>query len=209
MTATILRVYPENPAPRHIRHIVDLLRDGGIIIYPTDTVYALGCDMANQSSIDRLCRIVGKKPEQANLALICEDLSNISFYTKQFENPIFKMMKKALPGPYTFILNANSNVPKLFKNKKREIGIRVPDNNIPRALVKELGHPIITTSLSSEDEITRYFIDPEEMLLEYKNLVDLVIDGGPGGTEASTVIDCTGNEVAVVREGKGPIDILP
>lgn len=205
----LLKVYPENPAPRHISLIVEELKKGGVIVYPTDSVYALGCDMYNQKAIDRICRLVGKKPEEANLSLICYDLSNISEYTVPFETRIFKMMKRALPGPYTFILNSNSKVPKLFKNKKKEIGIRVPDNNIPRDIVRELGNPLITASLSNGDDIAKYPTNPELIYEEFKNRVDLVIDGGMGSDTASTVVDCTGEDIEVIREGKGDLGVVP
>ena len=198
----LIKVYPENPAPRHIRLIVETLQNDGVIIYPTDTVYAIGCDMKNQKAIERLCQIIGKKPEEANLSLICHDLSNLSEYTVPFGNGIYKLMKRALPGPYTFILKSNHKVPKLFKNKKKTIGIRVPDNNIPREIVKELGNPIVTASIHNFLENT-YYTDPDFINDDYKDKVDLIIDGGIGDLDVSTVIDCSDDEIAVVREGKG------
>lgn len=203
----MLKIYPENPAERHIQSVVETLKEGGIIIYPTDSVYAIGCDMYNSKAIDRLCQIIGKKPESANLALICYDLSNISEYTVPFANSVYKMMKSSLPGAYTFILKANNNVPKIFKNKKKEIGIRVPDNNIPRAIVKELGNPIVTASIKMDSEFSEYPTDPELIYDMFKKQVDLVIHGGIGNSEASTVLDCTGDEITLIREGKGEVDI--
>ena len=202
----LLKVYPENPAPKHIQMITDVLRKGGVIIYPTDTVYAIGCDMQNPKAIDRLCQIIGKKSEEANLSLICHDLSNLSEYTVPFDNRIYKFMRRALPGAYTFILKSNNKVPKLFKNKKRTIGIRVPDNNIPRDIVRELGNPLITSSIHTTDEM-EYFTDPELIYENYKGMVDLVIDGGKGDVVPSTVIDCTGEEMELIREGKGEIEL--
>lgn len=204
----LLKIYPENPAPRHVQMVVETLNEGGIIIYPTDSVYAIGCDMHNSKAIDKLCRIIGKKPEEANLALICYDLSNISEYTVPFSNSVYKMMKSSLPGAYTFILKANNKVPKLFKNKKKEIGIRVPDNNIPREIVKEFGSPIVTASIKLPDDVSEYVSDPSIIYDNYKDLVDLVIDGGAGSLEGSTVLDCTGEEVVLIREGKGEVEVV-
>lgn len=203
----LLRIYPENPAPRHVSLVANTLREGGLVIYPTDSVYAIGCDMYNQDAIDRLCTIIGKKPENANLALICYDLKNISEYTLPFSNPVYKLMRSSLPGAYTFILKANNKVPKLFKNKKKEIGIRVPDNNIPRDVVNELGNPIVTASIKMKDSMNEYPTDAEVIYEEFKKQVDLVIDGGPGNNEPSTVLDCTGDEVLLIREGKGEVTI--
>ncbi|MBI3142851.1 MAG: threonylcarbamoyl-AMP synthase [Bacteroidetes bacterium] len=201
----LIKIYPQNPAPRHVSLVVDVLRKGGLIIYPTDSVYAIGCDMLNQDAIDRLCQVINKKPEQANLSLICSDLKNLSEYSLPISNSVYKLMKSSLPGAYTFILKANNKVPKLFKNKKKEIGIRVPDNNIPRDIVKELGNPIVTASIKMKDEFSEYPTDPELIYDEYKHLVDLVIDGGRGATEHSTVLDCTGEDVVLIREGKGEV----
>ena len=202
----LLKIYPENPAPRHVSIAVNTIKEGGLIIYPTDTLYAIGCDMTNQGAIDRLCQLIGKKPETANLSLICHDLSNISEYTVPFSNAVYKMMKASLPGAYTFILKANNRVPKIFKNKKKEIGIRVPDNNIPRTIVQELGHPIVTASLKMPDN-EEYPTNPELIYESFKKHVDLVIDGGTGNVDASTVLDCTGDEIVLIREGKGQVEI--
>lgn len=204
----MIRVYPDNPAPRHLKMVTETLEKGGLIIYPTDSVYAIGCDMNNQKAIDRLCSVIGKKPEEANLALICYDLSNISEYTVPFSNGVYKMMRSSLPGPYTFILKANNKVPKLFKNKKKEIGIRVPDNNIPREIVKMLGAPIVTASIKIPDEVSDYSSDPTIIYDAYKDKVDLVIDGGFGSLEGTTVLDCTGEEVVLLREGKGEVEVM-
>lgn len=186
--------------------VIDSLKKGGIIIYPTDTVYAIGCDMMNHEAIDRLCRVIGKKPETANLALICYDLTNLSEYTTPISKSVFRFMKRTLPGPYTFILKSNNKVPKLFKNKKKEIGIRVPDNAIPREIAKSLGHPLLTATIKVEGQ--DYLTDPEEIYDVFQDLVDIVIDGGIGGTETSTILDCTGESIQLVREGKGKVDII-
>jgi len=202
----IVRVYPENPAPRHIEMIVNTLKNDGVIIYPTDTVYAIGCDMKSQKAIDRLCQIIGKRPEDANLSLICHDLSNLSEYTIPFDNRIYKMMRHTLPGPYTYILKANHKVPKLFKNKKKTIGIRVPDNSIPRAIVFALGNPIVTASIHTARE--EYLIDPEEIHEIFGSQVDMVINGGPGGAEVSTVLDCSNGDIELIRQGKGEVEVV-
>jgi tRNA threonylcarbamoyl adenosine modification protein (Sua5/YciO/YrdC/YwlC family) len=202
-------VYPENPAPRHIQLIVDTLRKGGVIIYPTDTVYAIGCDMNNRAAVERLCQIIGKKPEEANLSLICHDLSNLSEYTVPFDDRIYRMMRKSLPGPYTFILKANSKVPKLFKAKtKKTIGIRVPDNNIPRDIVKELGNPLVSASIHDKAVLDDYFSDPEEIYHNFKNKVDIVVHGGFGDKQVSTILDCSEGEIELVRAGKGPVEVM-
>ncbi len=204
----LLSIHPDNPDKRKIDQAIQTLKKGGIIIYPTDTVYSMACDLNNRKAVERMAQIKGIKIEKANFSLICHDLSNISDYTVQFSNSIYKMMKRALPGPYTFILNANNSVPKLFKSKKKTIGIRVPDNNIARILVEQLGNPLISTSVHDDDEILEYITDPELIHEKYKNTLDLVIDGGYGQNEASTIIDCTGDEVKVVREGIGSADII-
>ena len=206
MPAELIKIYPENPDPRRIRKIVDILRDGGVIIYPTDTIYGMGCDIFNQKAVERVCQIKGVKPEKHNFSFICYDLSNISEFTRALSTPVFKLMKKALPGPYTFILEANNKVPKLLNNKKKTVGIRVPDHPIPRILVKELGQPILTTSIRDEDDVIEYSTDPELIYEKYKDLVDAVVDGGFGSNVASTVIDCTGDEIEILRQGKGEIN---
>jgi tRNA threonylcarbamoyl adenosine modification protein (Sua5/YciO/YrdC/YwlC family) len=185
---------------------VDVVRKGGIIIYPTDTVYGLGCDIHNVKAVERVCRLKNLNPQKINLSFICYDLSHISEYTKNLPTPIFKVMKKALPGPFTFILPSSNKVPKILNTKKNTVGIRIPDNNIPREIVKELGNPIITTSIKDEDEIIEYSTDPELIYEKYYKVVDLIIDGGPGNIIPSTILDCTSEEIEVVREGMGKIE---
>lgn len=202
----IVKLYERNPDPDVIREIVDLLERGGVIIYPTDTVYGIGCSITKSRAVERVAKIKGVKPEKANFAFICSDLSHLSDYAKQVNNNAFKMMKAYLPGPYTFILNAGGRVPKLFKGSKKTVGIRIPDNNIILEIVRQLGQPILTTSLKEDDEIMEYATDPDMIHEEYKDLVDLVIDGGYGGYIPSTVIDCTGDEPELIREGLGEVD---
>lgn len=204
----MLYVHPENPEPRKIKQIVDCLNDGGLIIYPTDTVYGLGCDIYNQKAIERLCRLKGVKPEKMSFSFICSDLSHISEFTRNLDTPTYKLMRRLLPGPYTFILKANNNIPKLFKNNKKTVGIRVPDHPIPLAIVDALGHPIITTSIHHEDEILDYITEPYMIEERFGILVDIIIDGGTGGIHPSTIIDCTGDEPVIIREGKGAADVI-
>lgn len=201
----LLRIFPENPSSRQIRTVVECLLDGGVIIYPTDTVYGMGCDIFKSKAIERIAQIKGIKVEKANFSFICSDLSQLSDYTRPISNDVFKLMKKNLPGPFTFILNASNSVPKLIQSKKKTVGIRIPGNNIPLEIVNELGHPIMSTSIHDEDEILEYTTDPELIYEKYKNLVDIVIDGGFGDNEASTIIDCTGAEPLIIREGKGEL----
>jgi len=208
MAAEFIKLYPENPDPRKIDQIVSVLSKGGLIIYPTDTVYGLGCDIFNAKAVDRVKHIKGQKGKNANLSFICYDLSHLSEYTRSVSTPIFKLMKKALPGPYTFILNASGKVPKILDAKKKTVGIRVPDNNIPREIVKALGNPIITTSIHDDDDIIDYNTDPELIYEKYSKLVDIVIDGGYGNNVPSTIIDCTTDEPVIIREGIGSIDII-
>jgi tRNA threonylcarbamoyl adenosine modification protein (Sua5/YciO/YrdC/YwlC family) len=205
MSALFIKLYPENPDPRKISQVIEVLRKGGVIIYPTDTIYGMGCDIFNQKAIERIGLIKGVKPKKEHFSFICYDLSNISEYTRSLSTPVFKMMKKALPGPFTFILAANNKVPKLLNSKKKTVGIRVPDHSIPRLLVKELGQPILTTSIRDEDDVIEYSTDPELIYEKYKDLVDIVIDGGYGNNVASTVIDCSGDQIEVLREGLGEI----
>ncbi|WP_340198504.1 L-threonylcarbamoyladenylate synthase [Ascidiimonas sp. W6] len=205
--AQFIKIYETNPNPKEIAKAVEILRNGGLIIYPTDTVYGLGCDITNNKALERIARIKGVKLERANFSFVCADLSNLSDYVKQIDTPTFKILKRALPGPYTFILPGNNNLPNVFK-KRKTVGIRVPDNNIARTLVEQLGNPIISTSIYDEDELIEYTTDPELILEKWNNLVDLVIDGGYGDNVASTVIDLSGSTPEVVREGKGPVDIL-
>jgi tRNA threonylcarbamoyl adenosine modification protein (Sua5/YciO/YrdC/YwlC family) len=202
----LIKIYPENPNEKSIQQAVDILKKGGIIIYPTDTVYGLGCDITNQKAIERICRIRGIKPEKANFSFICSDLSHISDYIKPIDTTVFRIIKKALPGPFTFIFNANNNVPKLLSSNKKTVGIRVPDNNIARCIVKELGNPILSTSIKDDDELLEYSTDPELIYEKYQEQVDMVIDGGYGDNEPSTVIDCTTSEFEIIREGKGIIE---
>lgn len=202
----LIKIYPENPNPKAIEQAVEVLKKGGIIIYPTDTVYGLGCDITNQKAIERICKIRGIKPEKANFSFICSDLSHISDFIKPIDTTVFRLLKKALPGPFTFIFNANNNVPKLLSSNKKTVGIRVPDNNIAREIVRILGNPILSTSIKDDDELIEYSTDPELIHEKYEELVDLVIDGGYGDNLASTVVDCTSGEFEVIREGKGVLE---
>ena len=204
----IVAIHPDNPDPRKIQMIVQALNAGSIIIYPTDTVYSFGCDIKNTRGIERIAKIKGKKFKEANFSIVCDDLSQLSNFCKPISSPVFKMMKRALPGAFTFILDANTNVPKLFREKKKTIGIRVPDNNIARAIVTELGRPIIASSVRDEDKLIEYTTDPELIDERLGSQVELVVAGGFGGIEASTIVDCTGGEIEVVREGKGPLDLI-
>ncbi len=200
-----IKIYHENPNQKDILKAVKVLEKGGVIIYPTDTVYGIGCDIYNQKGIERIAKIKEQKPKKANFSFICYDLSHVSEFTKPVDNDIFKMMKKNLPGPFTFILPANNKVPKFFKSKKNTVGIRIPNNDIIREIVKELGNPILTTSLKDDDEIIEYTTDPELINERYKETVDLIIDGGYGGNIPSTVIDCTGDDIEIIRKGKGEL----
>ena len=199
----LVKIYPETPNPKEIDKVVSVLQDGGLIIYPTDTVYAMGCDALNVRAVEQICKIKGINPEKNNLSVICYDLSNISEYAK-VDNSTFKIMKKNLPGPFTFILNTTSGLPKIYKNRKT-VGIRVPDNNIIRELVHVLGNPILTTSIKDDDEVIEYSTDPELINEKYQNMIDIIIDGGYGGIEASTIVDCTGEEPEIIRQGKGEL----
>jgi len=199
----LIRIHPDNPDPRQIKKVVECLKDGGVIIYPTDTVYGLGCDVFNKKAMEKLCRIKGLDIKKHNLSFVCYDLSHIADFTKHLETSTYKLMKKTLPGPYTFILKANNAIPKLFKNKKKEIGIRIPDNNIPRNIVKELGNPIATTSIKDKDMLIEYSTDPELINDLYGARVDIVIDGGYGESTPSTIIDFTNSTPQILRQGKG------
>ena len=203
----LLKIYPENPNPKTIQQVVEVLRKGGLIIYPTDTIYGLGCDITNQRAIEAICRLRGIKPEKANFSFICYDLSHISDYTKSIDNTVFRVIKKALPGPFTFIFNASHQVPKLLSSNKKTVGIRVPDNDIAREIVRALGNPILSTSIRDEDDIIEYSTDPELIYEKYQDKVDIVIDGGYGDNVPSTVVDCTSGDFEVVREGKGDLDL--
>ena len=206
MAASFIRLYEENPDPRKITQIVNVLRGGGLIIYPSDTIYGLGCDIFNQKAVDKVRRIKNVNDKKMDLAFVCFDLSHLSVYAKNVSTPVFKLMKKILPGPYTFILNASSKVPKILKVKKKKVGIRIPNNRIPREIVKELGNPIVTTSLHDDDQILEYATDPELIYEQYKNQVDLIIDGGYGDNQASTILDYSGEELEIIRQGKGEIN---
>nr|WP_299342135.1 L-threonylcarbamoyladenylate synthase [Allomuricauda sp.] len=205
--AELIKLFEENPNPRQISRIGDVLRKGGLVIYPTDTVYGLGCDISNTKALEKIARIKGVKLAKANWSFVCADLSNLSDYVRQIDSPTFKLLKRALPGPYTFILPGNNNLPKDFK-KRKTVGIRVPDNKIAQALVLELGNPIVSTSIHDEDEVLEYTTDPELIFEKWSNQVDVVIDGGYGDNVASTVVDLSDGEPEVVREGKGSLDIL-
>jgi tRNA threonylcarbamoyl adenosine modification protein (Sua5/YciO/YrdC/YwlC family) len=205
--AEFIKIYRDNPNPKAIRRVVEVLKKGGLIIYPTDTVYGLGCDITNNKALERLAGIKDLKLNKANFSFICHDLSNLSDYVKQIDTATFKILKRALPGPYTFILPGARTLPKAFK-KKKTVGIRIPDNNIALEIVRELGRPIVSTSIHDADEIIEYTTDPELILEKWGSLVDLIIDGGYGGNEASTVIDISEGIPVVLREGKGDLDIF-
>ena len=202
----ILRIEPDNPGERNFKRVLECLRDGGVIIYPTDTVYGIGCDINKPKAVERIARIKGVKPEKANFSFICYDFSHLSDFTKPIDSSVFRVMKKALPGPFTFILDANSNVPKIFKSKKKTVGIRIPDNVICRSIVKYFGNPILTTSVHDDDEILDYTTDPDAIHNRYEDLVDIVVDGGYGNNKPSTIVDCSDGSFTVVRQGLGNIE---
>ncbi|MDH3322037.1 MAG: L-threonylcarbamoyladenylate synthase [Flavobacteriaceae bacterium] len=205
--AQFIKIYNENPNPKEINKAVKILKNGGLIIYPTDTVYGLGCDITNNKALEKIAKIKGVKLEKANFSFICYDLSNLSEYVKHIDTPVYKILKRTLPGAYTFILNGNNNLPKVFK-KKKTVGIRIPDNNIVREIVKELGNPIISTSIYDEDDVIEYTTDPELIFEKWQHKVDLVIDGGYGGNLPSSVVDLTEDEIQIIREGKGDLNVL-
>lgn len=205
--AEYIKIYPENPNPKAVQRVVEVLQKGGLVIYPTDTVYGLGCDITNIKALERIAQIKGIKLEKANFSFVCEDLSNLSDYVKQIDTTTFKILKRALPGAYTFILPGSKNLPNPFK-KRKTVGIRVPDNSIALALVSTLGNPIVSTSIRDEDDIIEYTSDPELIYEKWGNIVDIVIDGGYGGNEASTIIDLSDDPPEVVREGKGSLEIF-
>lgn len=205
--ADFIKVYEDNPNPKEIKKIVEILSKGGVIIYPTDTVYGLGCDITHTKALEKIARIKGVKLEKSNFSFICNDLSHLSDFVKQIDTPTYKLLKRALPGPYTFILPGSNSLPRVFK-KKKTVGIRIPDNNIARTIVKSLGNPIISTSIYDEDDVLEYTTDPELIFEKWQHLVDGVVDGGYGGNQASTVINLTGTEPEVVRKGKGSLSIL-
>lgn len=202
-----IKIYNKNPNSKEIEKAVNVLKNGGLIIYPTDTVYGLGCDISNNKALERIARLKGIKLDKANFSFICYNLSNLSQYVKQIDTPTYKILKRALPGAYTFILNGNNNLPKVFK-KKKTVGIRIPNNNIVREIVKELGNPIVSTSIRDDDDVIEYTTDPELIYEKWKDKVDLVIDGGYGDNQASTVIDLSKDDIQIIREGKGDIDII-
>ncbi len=205
----LIRMNEEQPDGKAIDRVVSCLKDGGIIIYPTDTVYALGCDFTQQKAVERVCKLKGIKPEKSNFSFVCSDLSHLSEFTSAIPNHVFRVMKKGMPGPYTFILEANNKVPKLLKQNRKTVGIRIPDNEICKAIVSALGNPLISTSLhDSSDDILEYFSDPEVIHRQYEDLVDIVVDGGFGNIYPSTIIDCSTGEFEVIREGAGSLDIL-
>lgn len=201
----LIKLYEEATNPRDLKRITECFNDGGLVIYPTDTIYALGCSIHSKSAIDKVARIKGIKAEKADFSFIFYDLSHISEYTKQFDTRTFKLLKRNLPGAFTFILPANNSIPKIFKSKKKTLGIRIPDNAICRNIVQQLGHPIISTSIHDEDEILEYSTDPELIYEKYKNKVDIVIDGGYGNNEASTIVDLSEGEIDILREGVGEL----
>jgi tRNA threonylcarbamoyl adenosine modification protein (Sua5/YciO/YrdC/YwlC family) len=205
--AQFVKIYNENPNPKEIQKVVEVLRNGGLVIYPTDTVYGLGCDITKTKAMEKVAKIKGVKLEKANFSFVCNDLSHLSDYTKQIDTPTYKILRRALPGPYTFILPGSNSLPKAFK-KKKTVGIRVPDNNIARAIVAELGNPIVSISIHDEDDVLEYTTDPELIFEKWQKIVDLVVDGGYGDVYASTVIDLTTDEPEIIREGKGSLDIL-
>ena len=205
MAATLLKINPDNPQAAKIAQVAEVLRNGGIIIYPTDTIYGLGCDLHNQRAVERVFKFKGLKPEKANLSFICKDLTHISDYAKM-DTQVYKVMKKALPGPFTFILEAGNKLPKVAGVRKKTVGIRVPDHKIPRCLVEELGNPLISTSLHDDDEILEYATDPELLYEKYKHLVDVVIDAGAGNNVPSTVVSCESGDFAILRQGAGDLE---
>lgn len=205
MPAELLKIHPVNPEQRKIRHVADILSKGGIIVYPTDTIYGLGCSLMNKKAIEKLCHLLDIKPQKLDLSFICHDLSQISEYVRRVDTPVFKILKKALPGPFTFILESSSKVPRILDANKKTVGIRIPDHRVPLQIVQVLGNPLITASIKSDDLIREYTTDPEEMYEDFKYKVDLVIDSGAGGNVPSTVVDCTGDTLEIVRQGLGDL----
>lgn len=201
-----ISIHPDAPQQRNMDQALAVLETGGVIIYPTDTIYGIGCNINEQKAIDRVAKIKGIKAEKASFSFICHDFTQLSQYCKPISNDVFKLMKRLLPGPYTFILEANNKVPKMLKNKKKTIGIRIPDNNIVRELVRQLNAPILSTSVYDEDKVIEYTTDPELIYERYENHIDLMVDGGTGGNIPSTVIDCTKDEIKIIRQGLGKVD---
>ena len=201
----LLRIHPDNPNKREIKQVIECLKDGGIIVYPSDTVYGIGCDIFNKKSVERIAKIKGRNLKKNNFSFICSNLSHISHYTKQIDNTVYKLMKRNLPGPFTFILNANNSIPKLFKTNKKTVGIRIPNHNIPLDIVSQLGNPILTTSVKDDDKLLEHSTDPELIHEKLEHLVNIVIDGGYTGNIPSTVVDCTKSEFEILRQGKGDL----
>ncbi|HEX8039863.1 MAG TPA: L-threonylcarbamoyladenylate synthase [Chryseosolibacter sp.] len=206
MAAELLKIHPVNPEQRKIRYVVDALRKGCLVVYPTDTVYAIGCDLVNRKGVERLCRLLNIRPQKLDLSFICRDISQISEYALRIETPVFRMLKKTLPGPFTFILESGSKVPKTLNANKKTVGVRIPDHRVPMMIVEVLGNPMITASIKNEDVVREYTTDPQEIFEDLKQQVDIVIDSGPGGNIPSTVVDCTREPVEIIRQGLG---ILP
>lgn len=206
MAAELIRIHPRNPEQRKINRVVDVLRSGGIVVYPTDTVYGVGCDLFNRKAIQRLCRLLDIRPARLDLSFICEDLSQISQYVRRMDTPVFKLLKKTLPGPFTFILESSSKVPRILDINKKTVGIRMPAHEVTRLIVKGLGNPVITSSIRDDDDIREYTTDPLDIYGDLKGLVDIVIDSGAGGNVPSTVVDCTGDEITIIRKGAGDIE---
>ena len=207
MPAEFLKIHPVNPEQRKINQVVESLREGAIIIYPTDTIYGIGCDLMNRKAVEKLCRILDIKPQKLNLSFICNDLSHISEYVRRIDTPVFKVLKKALPGPFTFILESSARVPKILDVNKKTVGIRIPDHPVPLEIVRILGNPLITSSIKDDDKIKEYTTDPEEMYEDFKMLVDIVIDSGAGGNVPSTIVDCTGGDLQITRQGLGDFSL--
>ena len=206
MTAKLIKIHPENPDLRKIEQVVHVLREGGLVIYPTDTVYGIGCDIFQPKAIEKIAKLKNLKPEKANFAFICHDLSHLADFAR-VSTPVYKVMKKALPGPFTFVLPSTAEVPRILNNKRKSIGIRIPDNNIPRMLVRELGHPILTSSIVDEDDVLEYSTDPELIFEKFENQVDIIIDGGYGHNVASTIVLCENDGFEVVRQGLGDLSL--
>jgi tRNA threonylcarbamoyl adenosine modification protein (Sua5/YciO/YrdC/YwlC family) len=207
MAAELLKIHPVNPETRKVERVVNKLKDGGIVIYPTDTIYGIGCDLFNRKAVERLCQILTIKPQKLNLSFICSDISQISEYVKRIDTPVFKILKKHLPGPFTFILESSSKVPRVLDVNKKTVGIRIPDHLIPQMIVQYLGNPLITSSIKDEDKIKEYTTDPEEIFEDLKNVVDIVIDGGIGQNIPSTIVDCTQEPFEILRQGLGEINL--
>ena len=202
----LIRIYPENPSPRQIRLVADILEKDGIIIYPTDTVYAMGCDIKSPRAIEKIAKHKGMNPYNPDLSVIFHDMSQLSDYTVIHDNNLFRLLKRNLPGPFTFIVQANNQIPRLFKNRKKTIGIRIPDNNITLEIVRELGRPIVTASIHDTDQVIEYTTDPELIHEKYRDFADIVVNGGFGNNEPSTIVDCTGEEITIIRQGLGELE---